>query len=55
MKVTSVLEDCKKLRGGIYFMDNLPRTGSGKLAKYQLKELAISYNTDGQCHTASEE
>lgn len=37
---SSILEDYKRLRGGIRFMNKLPRTESGKIAKNELKRLA---------------
>lgn len=36
----SVLEDYKQLRGGIYFVSDLPKTGSGKIAKSELQNIA---------------
>lgn len=33
--------DFKKLRGGVYFVDDLPRTPSGKVLKRLVKEIAV--------------
>lgn len=41
------LADFKKLRGGVYFVDSLPMTASGKFLKSIVKEMAIkSYNNE---------
>ncbi|XP_065218988.1 uncharacterized protein LOC135844656 [Planococcus citri] len=37
---SSTLGDVKKLRGGVKFLDNLPKTASGKIARPILKEMA---------------
>uniref|UniRef100_A0A1B0CQ59 Putative acyl-coa synthetase n=1 Tax=Lutzomyia longipalpis TaxID=7200 RepID=A0A1B0CQ59_LUTLO len=39
--IEKTLPDYKKLRGGIYFVDNLPMTASGKIQKFRAKDLAI--------------
>ncbi|XP_058795540.1 uncharacterized protein LOC131666698 [Phymastichus coffea] len=41
MKLTSILEDYKKLRGGIHFIDNFLYTTCGKIARNEMKLLAI--------------
>lgn len=37
------LSDFKKLRGGVYFVDNLPITPSGKCLKRIVQEMAIKF------------
>ncbi|XP_065218986.1 luciferin 4-monooxygenase-like [Planococcus citri] len=37
---SSTLGEVKKLRGGVKFLDNLPKTASGKIARPILKEMA---------------
>jgi len=39
--VASKLADFKHLRGGVYFFDELPMTGSGKIQKRFVKESLI--------------
>lgn len=39
--VQSKLNDAKQLRGGIYFMDSLPMTPSGKVIRRKVKEIVI--------------
>ncbi|XP_055684644.1 uncharacterized protein LOC129790862 [Lutzomyia longipalpis] len=39
--IEKTLPDYKKLRGGIYFVDNLPMTASGKIQKFRAKDIAI--------------
>lgn len=34
--------DHYKLRGGVYFVDSLPTTASGKISRRQVKEVAIA-------------
>lgn len=41
--VANNLSDCKKLRGGVYFVDQLPMTASGKIQKNKVKEMAIKF------------
>ncbi|XP_051157895.1 luciferin 4-monooxygenase-like isoform X2 [Leptopilina boulardi] len=43
LKMTSFLSDCKKLRGGIKFLEKLPKTATGKIDKMKLKEMAKVY------------
>lgn len=38
--ITSTFSDFKRLRGGVYFVDSLPLTPSGKIRKNVLKEIA---------------
>lgn len=37
--VAGALSDYKQLRGGVVFMDQLPKTVSGKVARHKLKEM----------------
>lgn len=37
------LSDHKRLRGGVYFVDKLPMTPSGKIVKRIVKEMAIKF------------
>lgn len=39
--VAESMSDYKKLRGGVYFVEKLPMTASGKVQKNKVKELAI--------------
>ncbi|GAB0092213.1 4-coumarate--CoA ligase 1 [Sergentomyia squamirostris] len=41
--VASKLSDTKHLRGGVYFVDQLPLTPSGKVQKAKVKEIAIEF------------
>ncbi|XP_043285765.1 uncharacterized protein [Venturia canescens] len=41
--VADVLPDYMKLRGGVKFLDKMPHTSSGKIARRELKILANSY------------
>lgn len=43
LKMTSILGDEKQLRGGIKFLDALPKTSSGKIDRFKLKEMAKIY------------
>lgn len=44
------LSDFKKLRGGVYFVDELPKTASGKMQRNKVKELVIKlYNNKVRC------
>ncbi|XP_033231902.1 4-coumarate--CoA ligase 1-like [Belonocnema kinseyi] len=43
LEFTSVLGDTKKLRGGIIFLEKLPKTPNGKIDKKTLKEMAKIY------------
>lgn len=36
------LMDCKRLRGGVYFVQELPRTITGKLQRNAAQKLAVS-------------
>ncbi|KAL0867438.1 hypothetical protein ABMA27_008225 [Loxostege sticticalis] len=47
--VASTLSDHKRLRGGIAFVDVLPRTHTGKLHRKNAKELIHSLIKDGVC------
>lgn len=39
------MSDYKQLRGGVYFVDCLPMTPSGKIIRRKVKEMAIEmYN-----------
>ncbi|XP_033229236.1 4-coumarate--CoA ligase-like 2 isoform X2 [Belonocnema kinseyi] len=40
LELTSVLDDTKKLRGGIVFLEKLPKLPTGKVQKNKLKEMA---------------
>lgn len=40
--VANKLADCKKLRGGVYFVDSLPTTPSGKVLRREVKKLAVN-------------
>lgn len=42
--MTSILGDTKKLRGGIKFLDKLPKTPSGKVNRPKLKQMAKVYS-----------
>ena len=42
--VAESLPDQMKLRGGVIFMNQLPHTSSGKIAKPQLKKIARKNN-----------
>uniref|UniRef100_A0A7G3A7V3 Putative acyl-coa synthetase n=1 Tax=Lutzomyia longipalpis TaxID=7200 RepID=A0A7G3A7V3_LUTLO len=48
--VEKSVPDYKKLRGGVYFVDNFPMTPSGKIRKPKVKELAISLYNAKQAH-----
>lgn len=39
--VNSIVADHKKLRGGVYFVNELPLTPSGKIIRRKVKEAAI--------------
>lgn len=41
--VANNFSDFKKLRGGIFFVDELPMTASGKIQKSKVKEMAIGF------------
>ena len=45
--VAESLPDQMRLRGGVFFMNRLPYTSSGKIAKPQLKQM-----TRKNCNTA---
>lgn len=42
-KVADSVTDFKNLRGGVYFVDELPLTPSGKVQKRKVKDLAIQF------------
>lgn len=44
--VAENLEDHKHLRGGVQFLDDLPHTNTGKIARKQLRELAKRFVLD---------
>uniref|UniRef100_A0A1B0GIH5 AMP-binding enzyme C-terminal domain-containing protein n=1 Tax=Lutzomyia longipalpis TaxID=7200 RepID=A0A1B0GIH5_LUTLO len=48
--VEKSVPDYKKLRGGVYFVDDFPMTPSGKIRKPKVKELAISLYNAKQAH-----
>lgn len=35
--------DYKRLRGGVYFVDSMPLTASGKVLRRRVKEMAIEF------------
>lgn len=37
------MTDAKQLRGGVYFVDSLPVTPSGKVLRRKVKEIAVEY------------
>lgn len=39
--ISAKLSDFKRLRGGVYFVESLPMTPSGKLLKRAIKNIAI--------------
>lgn len=39
--LTDYFVDYKRLRGGVYFIDSLPLTPSGKVMRRKVKEIAI--------------
>lgn len=41
--VAKNMSDCKKLRGGVYFVDSIPMTISGKIQKNKVRDLAIQF------------
>ncbi|XP_043481943.1 luciferin 4-monooxygenase-like isoform X1 [Leptopilina heterotoma] len=45
LKMTSILGDTKRLRGGIKFLDSLPKTPSGKVNRPKLKQMAKVYSS----------
>jgi 4-coumarate--CoA ligase len=45
--VADRLPDRKHLRGGVYFIDKMPMTGSGKIQKRIVKEIAIKLYNKG--------
>jgi acyl-coenzyme A synthetase/AMP-(fatty) acid ligase len=40
--VEDKLEDCKRLRGGVFFVDRLPRNPQGKIQRRKLPEMVRS-------------
>lgn len=44
--VANNLEDHKHLRSGVHFLDNIPHTDTGKIARKQLKEMAKRFVLD---------
>lgn len=44
--VADNLEDYKHLRGGVQFLDEFPRTDTGKIAKKQLRDMAKRFVSD---------
>lgn len=45
--------DFKKLRGGVYFLDSLPTTSTGKIIRREVRELAtVFYKNKGQKNIA---
>jgi acyl-coenzyme A synthetase/AMP-(fatty) acid ligase len=43
VKLSSQLGETKTITGGIKFLDELPHTGSGKVDRRKLKEMAQAY------------
>jgi len=44
--VTDNLEDYKRLRGGVHFLDEIPHTDTGKIARRRLREMAANFVRD---------
>lgn len=40
--------DCKRLRGGVYFVNKLPRTISGKLQRNEVAKTAMDLFLENQ-------
>ncbi|XP_058818604.1 uncharacterized protein LOC131681669 [Topomyia yanbarensis] len=46
--VSSTLHDLKHLRGGVYFVDELPMTPSGKVLRRKCRDIAVGFYNDAQ-------
>jgi len=44
--VADNLEDHKHLRGGVHFLDEIPHTDTGKIARRRLREIAANFVRD---------
>ncbi|KAL0280382.1 UNVERIFIED_CONTAM: hypothetical protein PYX00_001685 [Menopon gallinae] len=44
-KVEENFSECKHLKGGVYFVDSVPRTASGKLKRKELSNMANTFYT----------
>lgn len=47
-KVASMLPDYKQLHGGVFFIENIPCTASGKFLRRATKDLVVKMFTDKQ-------
>ncbi|XP_050094735.1 luciferin 4-monooxygenase-like [Anopheles aquasalis] len=52
--VADVVADCKRLRGGVFFVDNLPLTSSGKIARKRCRDLALQLYKEREQDAANE-
>lgn len=51
LEVTSDLPAYKRIRGGVFFVNELPRTNTGKVERKKSKELAIKLKIERQSRT----
>ena len=51
LEVTSDLPAYKKIRGGVFFVDSLPTTNTGKVERKKSKELAIRLKIERESRT----
>lgn len=51
LEVTSDLPTYKRIRGGVFFVDALPRTNTGKVERKKSKELAIKLKIERESRT----
>ncbi|XP_049538729.1 luciferin 4-monooxygenase-like [Anopheles darlingi] len=52
--VADVVADYKRLRGGVFFVDNLPLTSSGKIARKRCRDLAVQLYKEREQGAAKE-